>query len=123
MLVPLGALGELRAALTHFDGQTHQDVTSLSHRVSGTERQLTGLLNQTEALREELQECALERDERQEFKKALMEVLHVAVKTSIAPPQQLSMEGTGEKPGFHPQGKNTRIVNFCLVANYYFAIN
>jgi len=95
VLVPLGALGDLRAALIDFDGQTHQDVTSLSHRVGGTERQLTGLLNQTEALRGEVQECALERDERQEFKKALMEVLQVAVKTSVAPPQQVSMEDAG----------------------------
>jgi len=78
----LCALGQLRSALADFDEQTYQDVASFSERIAGTERRLTGLFHQTESLRDEVERSTLERDERQGYKKALMEALQVAVETA-----------------------------------------
>jgi len=80
--VPMDALCRLKAELDEFDAETYRDVGALRTRIAEADRELATLLRDTEALRDEVEESEAERQEWQEYKKALMDALHEAVKTS-----------------------------------------
>lgn len=80
--VPTAALRTLQVKLHVFDADTQRDAELQRQRVGDTEQELAQLLRSSEVLREQIQECEVERKEWQEKKQALMETMNVAVKTS-----------------------------------------
>lgn len=82
LLVPLDELRRLKGLLDNFDEETHRDITCLRVRVAEVEKELADLLKITTSLRDEVGQDELERKECIEYKRALMDAMHVAVQTS-----------------------------------------
>mmetsp|Transcript_17403 Transcript_17403/g.52526 ORF Transcript_17403/g.52526 Transcript_17403/m.52526 type:complete len:619 (+) Transcript_17403:32-1888(+) len=93
--IPIEALRELKAVVGDFDAETQRDVATLRDRIADTDRELAVMLRDSEGLRCEVEQSELERLEWQEYKKALMEALQVAVKTSPAARRSSGAPGSG----------------------------
>lgn len=94
-VVPFDSLCVLKAELDTYDMQTQQDVSRLRNIIAETDKELAVLVAETKDLRQVAKEAESERQEWQEYKRALMDTLNAAVKTSpaVRPEQEIMRTG------------------------------
>eukprot|EP00927_Polykrikos_kofoidii_P076507 TRINITY_DN73588_c0_g1_i1.p1 TRINITY_DN73588_c0_g1~~TRINITY_DN73588_c0_g1_i1.p1 ORF type:complete len:751 (-),score=125.18 TRINITY_DN73588_c0_g1_i1:145-2397(-) len=82
MSVPIALLLTTKSELDSFDAETIRDISVLRIRIAEIDKELGIMLRDTEALRVEVRQAEMERQELLEYKRAVMDATHAAVKTS-----------------------------------------